>query len=611
MCGFVVVLGEMAQEAAERTAELSRSIRHRGPDDEGVFLADGVLMVQNRLAVVRPEARPALPWKGRRGQLAYNGEIYNHHELAAKLSTPPPREQNDGGVLAALLDERGEAALRDLVGMFAFVFVDPGTGDCLAAVDSFRIKPLYYAQRGDGLVLASELGAMRTALGRTPELDLDALVTYVGIGTIPVPWTVYRGVRALPAGHRLRWRGGVLDVRPYALPPGQPPARRDAAEPAAVHSALAESVRRQLPEDVDCGVLLSGGLDSTTVAALAGLAHRRPLTAFTFRSDDPRLDESEPARRAAQALGLPIRTVSLGGVSLTELLVDFVEVIDQPTCDGLNTFLLARGVAPHLKVCLAGHGGDEWFGGYGTFELAAEPLPEGGKDRRRFIQRFLDTKYSAREFYWGDAAAHEEILGPALRRRLPEARSRLVDLVAARTKDLVGDSGDWLTAAELGLYMQDRVLRDVDVCSMAFGLEVRVPLLDQRVARTLAPTPSHRRFGRPGSKQLLRSSVGGLLPPEVLRRPKRGFEVPLWAWLLAARPALVRAVLLSAAERGLLASDRLRRPLRPPAVPAMREDWAFRIWTLVLLELWLRIVIDGDRRFAERMRRLELRPWKP
>lgn len=595
VCGiggiFAPSLGAEALDAA--AARLVAALHHRGPDARGRVLVGGVdragVLVATRLAIQDPSSLGDQPMRDpvTGSWVVLNGEIYNHLDLRRELDDPAEgwRSRSDTETVLRAFRRWGAACVDRLRGMFAIAVWDEAQRTLWLARDPLGIKPLYLATVPGGLVFASEVRALLATGAVEARLDERGLAGFMRFGAVPDPLTLLEGVTSLPAGHTLRLTpAGLEPPRCYWRPPRPRPAAR-----AEVSSEVARAVREHLLSDVPVACLLSGGIDSSVVMALAARGGQR-VTAFTFGFDDRQLDESNEAAETARHLGVDHRVLRLDRDEVARLLPAALRDQDLPTADGINTWVIARAVAREgYKVVLSGLGGDELFGGYTSFRLLPRlhrwrglvgRLPRrvlravaggGGRGGRLVAMAAraatLRGRYEQLRSFWAD----DELVGMGL------------DPAAPLTDEEPGPEVDAEVAVsrlELTGYMRSTLLRDSDVMSMAHSLELRVPLLDHRLVMTCLEAGV---AGERPPKAALLAAADGLLPPSVDRRRKRGFVLPMDAWL--------RGPLVELVEDGLAVVER-----RLPRIPVRdlrarflgrRLPWA-RLWEVVVLGHWLR-----------------------
>ena len=569
MCGIAGTHAyHLAAPAVDR-AELLRVREYmhaRGPDGAGLWVADDqrVGLAHRRLAIIELSeagAQPMLdPETG--NQISFNGEIYNHAELRAQLQRHgvTVRSQSDTEVLLKLYAQRGPEMLGLLRGMFAFAIWDARRRQLFLARDAFGIKPLYIADDGRTLRFASQVKALLQAdVDRRPEPAGHA--GFLLWGSVPEPYTLYRGVRALPSGHWLRVADGVVGMPQCFDSPLQglrrvPRAGADAQAQSLqqVAEAVRGSVAAHMVADVPVGVFLSAGLDSTMLAACAArVGELRTLTlGFAEYAGTP-LDEAALAGEVALRLNADHR---LQRVSAPDFAADreaLLAAMDQPSIDGINTWFVAKMAAQQgLKVALSGIGGDELFGSYPSFRQVprlrrvAAPLarvPGLGAGLRcalaRLGSRLPSPKYAGVLEYGATMGGAyllrralfmpwelPALMGPAL---AAEGLAELATLQRLQTS-IEGLDGDRLSisALEMQWYMKNQLLRDADWAGMAHSLEIRVPFVDSVLLSQMVEIPS---LDWMQEKRMVARTVAPELPAAVLERPKTGFAVPIHQWL--------------------------------------------------------------------------------
>jgi asparagine synthase (glutamine-hydrolysing) len=543
---------------------MAQAQQHRGPDDEGATcLPSGVPGVklalgQRRLSILdlspaghQPMHEPASGlWT------VYNGEIYNHLELRKELDGDY-RSTCDTETLLRALGRWGHAAVHRLRGMFAFAVWDPARRELFLCRDRLGVKPLYYAQVGDDFLFASEIRAL-LATGLVPrKLDPDGVNSYLAFGAAHEPSTVVAGVRLLPAGHWLRVSaaGVVGEPERYWAPPFRP---GGAAAPEApeeeIGRLVAEAVHCRLLSDVPLGAFLSGGIDSGAIVASMARHNHKTIRTFTLNFTEKGYGEGPYAEQLAALYKTEHTTAQVAADDLLAHFDEALDAADQPSVDGINTYYVCKlARRSGLKVALCGHGGDELFGGYDNFRLIPRAVRFRAVPRplRRLMGRALrlaptrvatrkgaslllsragihETYAVARSVFWDEA--REELL---LR---PEYLTPGAEVVRAAVGDdeLAGDTVNQVSQLELVLYLRNTLLRDADVCSMAHGLEVRVPLLDHHLVDYVAALPGRLKVGGVAPKRLLVRSLNGALPPEIHTRRKQGFVIPYALWIRTA-----------------------------------------------------------------------------
>jgi asparagine synthase (glutamine-hydrolysing) len=565
MCGInaIFAYGSNAPPvSADEVVRVRDAMINRGPDGDGLWLSDDrrVGLGHRRLAIIDLSPEGAQPMASADGavRITYNGEIFNYRALRAELEAEGRHfaTESDTEVLLQLYERDGAAMVGRLRGMFALALWDERKQGLLLARDGFGIKPLYVADDGKTVRVASQVKALLAGDGIDTAPEAAGHAGFFLFGYVPEPHTLYRGIRSLPAGATMWIDGdGVGEAKVYFDPATTLAA---AGETAAVDlgAALADSIDHHLVADVPVGVFLSAGLDSTTITGLAAKHHGAGLDTVTLGFDAFRgtADDEVPlAEAVAKIYDTRHRTRWIDGEAFQDQREALLAAMDQPTIDGVNVYFVAREAADlGLKVALSGLGGDEMFGGYDTFRQVPR-LVGGlgwipgigaiGAGVRSLVaplmKPFVSPKYAAVLEYaggYGDAYMLRrglfmpwelaDLIGPDL------ARQGLADLDHRRrlaaTVNGVDGAARRVTALECAWYMRSQLLRDADWAGMAHSLEIRVPLVDPFLFRQLAPA-----LGRPGGpdKQAMAATPVPPLPDAVRRRPKSGFAIPVRDWL--------------------------------------------------------------------------------
>jgi len=620
MCGICGVLGPID---ASVLRSMTRTMVHRGPDDEGFYLADGVGLGVRRLSII-DVAGGHQPITNEDGTLVvvFNGEIYNHRELRTRLETQGHRfaTRSDTEVLVHLYEEYGDASVHLLQGMFAYALWDGKRRRLLVARDRLGIKPLYYLETNGSFLFASEVKALLEHADVSAEPDLQALDLYLAFRYVPGPHTLFRGIKKLPPGHLLVREDGRTQVQRYwdpVLGDFQSAINLDEAVEE-FSGLLRDTVRRHLISDVPVGMLLSGGLDSSAVTAMTAAARTEPITTFTVGFDLPGShNELAQARVVAKRLGTDHHELVLTP-DATELLPDLVRHLDEPIADpaALPTYLICRFARQMVPVVLTGEGGDELLGGYPRYEWFARakllqrllpawvregvllPLSRIAPVTRRYktaLDNILAERDDAtRHMHWVaglDPALKSDLLSPELREAIslgaPEAvLTPYLGGVATRAEIV-----HRLMALDMQTWLVDDVLTKMDKMSMAASVEARVPLLDHRLVEFVASLPLAVKL-RHGAKTLLKRAVAPLLPASTIRRRKHAFQVPLDQWVSGPLRDFTRDMLLDrrARQRGWFDGSRVEALLGRNGRRRCRDGQS--VWTLLCLELWAREFLD-------------------
>jgi len=616
MCGIFGTFGIEATRPADvgQLDGMSNALVHRGPDGGGLHTDGSLAIGMRRLSIIdlKTGDQP-LANEDRSVWVVFNGEIYNYRELTAELLARGHHfaTASDTEVLVHLYEELGEDCVTPLRGMFAFAVWDARRRTLLIARDRLGIKPLYWAQTPEGFVFGSELKAVTRSAWVAPSVDRRAVAAYLQFGYVPDPLGIVEGVVKLAPGHTLTVRDGRAGTARRYWDVGacfqDPPTSHDEAQASeALWAMLRDAVRSHLVSDVPLGAFLSGGVDSTTVVALMAAEVGIPVKTFSVGFREPAYNELPYARRVSEWFGTEHHELVVGPQDL-DLLDDLLGAFDEPFADvsAIPTYLVSKLAREHVKVALSGDGGDELFAGYDRYVV---------DHRRRHLGRLGDMG-----------------LGGGLRavsRRLPEGApgknflynlslprmERYLDAISlfpVRALDelLEPDADDGggpmfgtdsaldplsrLQAFDLRTYLPGDILTKVDRMTMATSLEARVPLLDHPLVEFACALPVRQRLRAGQTKYLLKRALRGRVPPEVLRRPKQGFAVPLEAWFSDGLPGFFNDLLGQGsrlAEVGVRASA--VRALVDIYTRKRRPDHCRRLWALAVLDRTLRRLAD-------------------
>jgi asparagine synthase (glutamine-hydrolysing) len=644
ICGFAYA--SSTSDAECRVRKMAAAMVHRGPDDDGFLIheprASGAALGMRRLSIVDVAGGHQPIWNEARDvAVIFNGELYNYRELRERLRLAGHhfRTNSDTEILVHAWEEWGEDLLNELRGMFAFALLDlrkhfATVPILLLARDPLGIKPLYYAQTAQGFAFASELRAVLASGGLERKLSPDALTSYLLFGSVSEPVTIVDGVFSIPPGHALLLHLPDRRRTPRARPwwdPTRSAAARDPRRPgdfasasARLRTLLEDAVRAHLIADVPVGLFLSGGLDSSAIAVLAGRAEQG-IRSFTLTFPETEYDEGPLARVVAQRAGTRHTEVPLEGRDMLARLDEAIAALDQPTMDGINTYFVswaAREVG--LKVALSGLGSDELFGGYPTFadtpklaklEMISRFIPRAIRHLSApLVNRLLARNGSE------DAArkASDAWLMPGTlphpyffaRLLFPPSKVSQLTEACYRSSVIANDGVNldptwlaWVERAadqagavepiaaiswlEMRTYMASTLLRDTDSVSMAQSLEVRVPFLDTPLVEFAGALPDAARIQPGVSKGLLRAALAGLIPEEILKQKKRTFTLPWEEWLRTSLRARVESSLKELAPA-------LAGQMRAAGVRGIwdnflhaRTTWS-RPWSLYVLNEWCR-----------------------
>ena len=623
MCGVNGVFWYRGGSAdADRVQAQARVQRHRGPDDAGVWAEGPVALGHRRLAIVDLSPGGHQPMANEDGtvHVVYNGELYNWPEVMPELAARGHRfrGRSDTEMLLHLWEEKGPDLVADLRGMFAFGLYDSRRRTLLLARDRTGKKPLYWHDDGRRLVFASELKALLADPSVPRDVDPSAIADYLTFQYVPSPGCIFKGVRKLPAGHRLVCdEQGPRVERYWELPLTTDRSMGEAEAIAGLTDRLREAVRVRLMSDVPLGAFLSGGIDSSAVVALMTQVSSTRVKTYSIGFDEEDWSELSHARAVAEHLGTEHHELVVRPHAL-ELLPRLVWGMDEPFADAsmLPTWYVSEMARHHVTVALSGDGGDEAFAGYTTYAWASRYARLDGIPYafRRFVSRLArglpeDLAFARRLRRLGMKAVdrHLEVmshfpphgrsavLSPEMREAMrghdPLCAARALHERAARG---LGELAA-LPALDALTYMTDDVLVKVDRTSMMNSLETRAPLLDHHVLEWVARMPFEYKLRGDVSKWVLREAVRPYLPPHILARGKQGFGVPLERWFAGDLGRLAREILLDdrTRSRGWLSRDGVGQLL---GGAGLRDELrARRVFTLLCLELWARAYVDRPR----------------
>jgi len=627
MCGIVGIVKLNPEEAVEeaRLKGMRDVLRHRGPDGEGLLVDGPVGLGMRRLAIVDVVGgHQPIANEDQTAWIVYNGEIYNHADLRPGLERRGHsyRTRSDTETILHLYEEEGERCVERLRGMFAFAIWDRGRGRLLLARDRLGIKPLYFTRTDHELLFASEIKAILAAGPGRPAFNAAILPEFLATGFVAGEETFFRGVRKLLPGRTLSWSPGVgfRERRYWRLPVDLDDSPKTPEEHAKeVRARLEDAVRSHLMSDVPLGLFLSGGIDSSGLAALMAPMVREPIRTFAVGFSERGANELAYARLAARAVGAEHREVVVSPAEFFSALPHLVWHEDEPIAfpSSVPLYFVSRLARDHVKVVLTGEGADELFLGYNRYRVTAwnerlgraywASVPRalrggvsalvGGLPRpvRRYIGRtFLALEPGPRALFYENFAALPVVLQSRL----------LVDpgLLAGRDpyaeglrcyEEAAGGTLERMSHADLQTYLVELLMKQ-DQMSMAASVESRVPYLDHPFVEHVAAIPGRFKLRGWQTKAVLRAALRDLVPREILTRRKMGFPVPVGRWLRDPFWPVVQEFVLGprARERGLFEPAFLRRLAE--AHRAGTAEHGDRLWLLVNLEVWQRIFLDGE-----------------
>jgi asparagine synthase (glutamine-hydrolysing) len=627
MCGIAGILRFDPREAVDeaRLKRMRDMLRHRGPDGEGLWLDGPVGLAHRRLAIVdvvgglQPMANEDdTVW------ITYNGEIYNHASLRPGLEASGHRyrTRSDTETILHLYEEEGERCVERLQGMFAFALWDQQRERLLLARDRLGIKPLYYAVTERELLFGSEIKAILAASPGRPSLNVAAVPEFLATRYVAGEETFFQGIRKLPPGHTLVWsrEGGPQRRRYWRLPAATDESSATLEERAAdLRERLETTVRSHLMSDVPLGLFLSGGLDSTGLAALMAPMAPDRLRTFAVGFDDDASNELPYARLAANAVGAQHHEITVSPEDFFGALPRLIWHEDEPIAfpSSIALHFVSRLARPHVKVVLTGEGSDELFMGYSWYRLTAWNERLGGPYRhltptaiRRGIRRAIPhlptalRRYARRTFLALDpgirATFYENfaVFPDAARRSVlrDKALARSVDPYREQLRcfdEVSGSTLHRMSHADLQTYLVELLMKQ-DQMSMAASIESRVPFLDHELVEHGVAMPDRFKIHGLTTKAVLREALRSRVPREILHRRKLGFPVPFGRWARERFAESIRATILGprAQARGLFDTAVLKQVV--DAHEAGVANNADRLWCLLNLELWQRVFLDGE-----------------
>ncbi|MBI3716494.1 MAG: asparagine synthase (glutamine-hydrolyzing) [Betaproteobacteria bacterium] len=609
MCGLSGFVAAPSADSGDVLRRMNRTLSHRGPDAEGYFEQGPAHFGHRRLSVIDIESSKQ-PMSTADGchHLVYNGELYNFRALRAELESLGRnfRTKGDTEVCLQAIAQWGDTALGRLQGMYAFACWDSSEQTLFAARDHLGVKPLYYFWDGKVFAFASELKALLAHPGVTREIDLDALGLFLECQYIPTPLTIYRGIRKLPAGHALTLKNGALRTWQYwNIDYSNKPGWDEAESLARLDSELRKSVESMLVADVPLGAFVSGGIDSSLVAALMTDITGKPIETFNLGFvDDKTQSEHEQAQRVAAHIGSRHHALMVTPDDVLGAMDSWVDVFDEPFGDqaALPTMLLAKLTRQHVTVALTGEGADEMFSGYANYakrvreEKITGPLGSVMKSlyphlpalwqKDRIVKAAglpLNQRYATIPNVF-DRSTQPAMFSDAM---LAAQRTHIADHAAAQYDQCnAKDYLERIMYVDTRLWLPDDLLTKVDRATMAFSLEARVPYLDHKFVEFVAQLDPKLKQNGSTTKYLLKKLAEKYLPAEIVHRSKQGFVMPLSPWLEGGLKKHMEASLSAGGlgKRGLFRAGALDKLLAEHR--AGRSNHAGRLWALTVLELW-------------------------
>jgi asparagine synthase (glutamine-hydrolysing) len=621
IAGWINLKESDSNEGAEAALHsMCDAITHRGPDSEGIWTDNRVALGMRRLSIIDLHTgdQPVYS-EDKRIVAMVNGELYNYLEVRTDLENRGHKfvTQTDVEIVPHLYEEYGENFVDHLNGMFAISLWDSRRKRLILARDRFGEKPLYYGIFDGKLIYASEPKALLAHPAVSRELDFEAFRQYLSFDYVPAPRSIFKGISKLPAAHIMTVENGEVKIRRYWNLTFNKKDQVKSLKNAAVElrDLLSDAVRMRLVADVPLGVLLSGGVDSSAIAAFATQHATETVKTFSIGFSEDSFDETRYARLVAKHLGTDHYEEILSAAKAGDLISEIGTWLDEPLSDGslIPTYLLARFVRKHVTVALGGDGGDELFAGYpmyfghkvaaaygaipqflrsGVIEPLVRRLPVSTKN--------LSFDYRAKRFVrsakYDTITRHHSWFGSFT---VEEQESLLTDHVRGQTtgdiyagaREMLGicDAAseiEQMQYLDMNFYMAEDILSKVDRASMAVSLETRAPFLDPRIGEFAASLPVDYKLRRSSGKFILKKSVEGLVPGSVLRRSKKGFGIPIADWLKGRLNPLMHDLLAKERlrEQGLFEPDQVHKLIteHEKGIASHHKQ----LWTLLVFQLW-------------------------
>ncbi|CAN5197985.1 asparagine synthase (glutamine-hydrolyzing) [soil metagenome] len=599
---------------------MCETITHRGPDSGGIWTDDYVALGMRRLSIIDLHTgdQPVFG-EDKSVVVMMNGELYNYREVRADLEKRGRKfvTQTDTEIVPHLYEVYGDDFVDRINGMFAIALWDSRRKRLVLARDRYGEKPLYYGVFDDTLIYGSEPKALLAHPAVSRELDLEAFRQYLSFDYVPAPRSIFKGISKLPAAHIMTVENGEIKTRRYWNLTFNETGQVKSIENASTElsSLLSDAVRMRLVADVPLGVLLSGGVDSSAIAAFATQHATETVKTFSIGFSEDSFDETRYARLVGKHLGTDHYEEILSAAKAGDLISEIGTWLDEPLSDGslIPTYLLARFVRKHVTVALGGDGGDELFAGYpmyfghkvaaaygaipqflrsGLIEPVVRMLPVSTKNlsfdyrAKRFVRSAKYDTITRHHSWFGSFTAdeQEQLL-------TTHVREQTTGDVYAGARDLLGicdasNEIERMQFLDINFYMAEDILSKVDRASMAVSLETRAPFLDPRIGEFAASLPLKYKLRGSNGKYILKRSVEGLLPSSVLTRSKKGFGIPIAEWLKGRLNPLMHDLLSS--ER--LKDQGLFEPSYVETLIAEHEKGIAshhkQLWTLLVFQLW-------------------------
>ena len=629
ICGITIPIGGAPELSEAVLVDMRDALTHRGPDDAGLYLSRNVGLAHRRLSIVDVGGgHQPMPNQDKTVWIVFNGEIYNHRELRSELERKGHRYRtaSDTETILHLYEEEGALGVTKLRGMFAYVIWDSMKGKLLMVRDRLGIKPLYYVLKEDGsLFFASEIKALLAGHAVRPDLNFSMLGEFVANRYTSGEQTLFKDIHRLPPGTMLEWEDGKATLTPYwGLDFNKPaPVLTERQYVSGFLDLFRECVRTHLMADVPLGMFLSGGIDSSAIAAVMTEFVKEPIKTFSVAFAEREANELEYARIVATALHTDHHEIVVSPHQFFEALPALVYQEDEPIAhpSSVPLFFLSKLASQHVKVVLTGEGSDELLAGYNKYRVTVYNMMLGKQYNRlvpvpirRLIERTIQARSSApgiwrklsrtflalppdlRRLYFDNFAVyplamHADLFSDATRERIEDPdpyRTAMRYLKQPGADSLL----DQLLAIDLKSYLHELLMKQ-DQMSMAASIESRVPFLDHKLSEFATRLPIDMKLRGTTTKYVLRKAMTGILPEQILTRKKMGFPVPVGDWLRGGFRSVVEDYVLSdrVRARGLFNHEFVRALVSRHYAG---ENHTERIWMLINVEIWLRRFFDGE-----------------
>ena len=620
MCGICGIATTERAVDRESVRRMMGTLVHRGPDDEGLYVADHVGLGNRRLSIIDlPTGRQPIHDERERFWITFNGEVFNYRLLRPGTEEKGHRyyTNSDTEVLLHLYEDEGPKMLDRLNGMWGLAIWDTERRELFLARDRLGVKPLYYVLRGESIVFASEIKAILGVQGEPPKVDLKALPSYLAFRMHYGDRTLFEGIRQLPAGHYLVWRAGKVSVSEWWDIRRGPERMDEGTAAKRLRGLLEDSTRLRLIADVPIGVFLSGGIDSSTVTGLMATVGGETVKTFSVGFDDASFNELEYARAVAAKWSTDHHEITFSPRDLVKNIARITWHFDEPIVHstGIAQYLISEVARKHVKVVLCGHGGDELFAGYEILHGLRGASKDPHASARWFLENWVSRGINALPIAMRGRSRLLHLIAPAdvsyvietsgvkagVRDRLysGETRSKLDTVRGDEAVLAYFAKAPAADALNRVLYVMQKtylvgLLVTQDKMNMAASIENRVPLLDYRVVEFAAQIPANLKIRNGDKKHLLKKSVKDLLPDSVLKRTKMGFSAPERDWFRGELGEVTESLLTAkdSATQTFFSPEYVRRKLSQHR----RIDNSYLLWSLLGFEVWHRIFFDegGD-----------------